>query len=93
MNNFKSKLKILSKILIYASFSSIQILSNFESKAEMIANDSDANLKNRENHTEKPPPPPPGCGSRATADMHYVRWPPAVNFGFFYLEAPGRLWG
>ena len=42
MNNFKSKLKILSKILIYASFSSIQILSNFESKAEMIANDSNS---------------------------------------------------
>ena len=27
-------------------------------------------------------------GSSTTADMHYVRWPPAVNFDFFGSQAP-----
>ena len=44
MNNFRSKLKILLKILICATFSSLQTASIFESKAEMIANNSEATL-------------------------------------------------
>ncbi len=44
MKNFKSKLKIFLKILICASFSSIQTSSVVESKAEMIANNSQAIL-------------------------------------------------
>ena len=44
MKNFKSNLKIFFKVLVFASFSSTQILSVFESKAEMIANNSEATL-------------------------------------------------
>ena len=29
-----------------------------------------------------------GVGSSTTADMHYVRWPPAENFDFFGSQAP-----
>ncbi len=43
MNNFKSKLNIILKLLIYTIFPALQILINFETKAEMIANDYDAN--------------------------------------------------
>jgi len=42
MNNLKIRLKILFKILICATFSSIQTSSIIESKAEMIANNSQA---------------------------------------------------
>ena len=41
MNNLKIRLKILFKILICATFSSIQTSSIIESKAEMIANNSE----------------------------------------------------
>ena len=44
MNKFKSKLKIFFKILILASFPSIQASYIVESKAEMIANISEATL-------------------------------------------------
>mgnify|MGYP001407491932 CR=1 FL=1 len=44
MNNFKSKLKNFFKILIFASFSSIQTFSIIESKADLIANNSEATL-------------------------------------------------
>ena len=44
MKNFKSKLKIFLKILVCASFTSIQNSSVIESKAEMIANISEATL-------------------------------------------------
>ena len=43
MNNFKSKLNIILKLLIYTIFPALQILVSFETKAEMIANDYDAN--------------------------------------------------
>ena len=43
MNKFKSSLKILLRFLIYTSFSSIQIISIIETKAELIANNSDEN--------------------------------------------------
>ena len=42
MNNLKIRLKILFKILICATFTSIQTSSIIESKAEMIANNSEA---------------------------------------------------
>ena len=42
MKNFKNKLQVFFKILICASFSTIQ--TNMESKAQMIANVSDATL-------------------------------------------------
>ena len=42
MNNLKIRLKILFKILICATFSSIHTLNIIESKAEMIANNSEA---------------------------------------------------
>ena len=44
MNNLQSKLRILFKLLICASFSSIQVSSAFESKPTMIANASEAFL-------------------------------------------------
>ena len=42
MNNFKSKLKIILKLLIYAIYPALPILISFETKAEMIANDYEA---------------------------------------------------
>lgn len=44
MDNFKRKLKIFLKILLCASFPAIQISNVIESKAEMIANISEATL-------------------------------------------------
>tara|TARA_Y100000589_G_C27072617_1_gene596101 strand:- start:58 stop:645 length:588 start_codon:yes stop_codon:yes gene_type:complete len=44
MNNIKSRLKIFLKILFCASLSTSQTLSILESKAEMIANNSEATL-------------------------------------------------
>ena len=44
MNNFKSKLKIFFKILICTTLSSFQTSSVIESKAEMVANISQATL-------------------------------------------------
>ena len=44
MKNFKNKLQVFFKILICASFSTIQTTNITESKAQMIANISDATL-------------------------------------------------
>tara|TARA_B100000575_G_scaffold111633_1_gene88828 strand:+ start:310 stop:900 length:591 start_codon:yes stop_codon:yes gene_type:complete len=43
MKNFKNKLNILLKLLIYMSFTSLQILSIVESKAETTTSDYDSN--------------------------------------------------